>query len=103
MTVYRIELDEVKKHRNRSEWRTVPRARCAALGIEIIADGNGIGKVCDMIAEVAESDSSVTVWRGDMLVFHEARLEHWLQRGGDGLPRRERKPQPAHLARKSGR
>jgi len=37
-------LDSVKKHRGKTEWRTVPRA--SALGVEIIADSGAISKLC---------------------------------------------------------
>ena len=71
----KIELDEIKKWRNKSEFQRVPRARHA--NREVTGYGKIVAKLCAELAEVYEGTEMVEVWRGTMLCFEPQTLEQW--------------------------
>ena len=85
-----IQLSAVKKRQNKGEWRF---QNCAtAEGLKSVGDGPVIINLCKMLVDAGKSPlASVTVWRGDMLVFTEAPLGLWAS-GKVG-----RGEQPSHL------
>ena len=73
----RIELDEVKKWRNKSEFQRVPRARHGNLAIT--GYGKIVAKICAELSEIYDGTEMVEVWRGDMLCFQPQTLERWIR------------------------
>ena len=71
----KIELDAVKKWRNKSEYREIPRARCG--NTAVIGHGRVIAQLCAELAEVYQCDEMVEVWRGDTLCFKPQELGFW--------------------------
>ena len=71
----KIELDEVKKWRNKSEYREIPRARCG--NIEVIGHGKIVSRLCAELAELYDEAEMVEVWRGDVPCFKPRKLGFW--------------------------
>lgn len=73
---YRIELDSVRKARNASEWRNIPRARCE--GRERVGDGRNIVLLArEMIEKGHDPSGLVEVWREGTPCFSAAPLQVW--------------------------
>ena len=71
-----IQLDTIKRYRNKSEYRTVCRASCN--GMEEAGDHAVIRTLCRRLAEQnSQINGVVTVFRGDMLVFSQTPLKQW--------------------------
>ena len=71
----RIELDEVKKWRGKSEYREIPRARCG--NIEVVGYGEIVAKLCAELAELYDGAEIVEVFRGETLCFKPRELGIW--------------------------
>ena len=87
-----IHLDSVKKHRNKSEWRTVNRAILTwtdpsgnATTMEKIGDGSLINLLLrGFHGNFPQVNAQVEVYRGDTLCFVTCPLFHWLGLDEDG-------------------
>ena len=72
----RIELDEVKKIRNKHEYRMVGRASFD--GHEVVGDGFIIKNLCAKLLDNRyDPQSIVEVFRGKTLCFHPKTLHEW--------------------------
>lgn len=86
----RINLDAVRVYRNKSEYRSVPRAR-SSLGHEIVGDGPIISRMAAILRqENPEFEGLLEVYRGDTPCFNPTPLKAAFVKG----------PQPEHLRRK---
>jgi hypothetical protein len=75
-----VQLDAVRKYRNKSEYRTIPRVRCNDL--EVIGDGKIIRRILRQAHdEGASLDALVEVYRGETLCFRLAPLKAWIVPG----------------------
>ena len=82
-----VRLDAVRKYRNKSEYRTVQRARCN--DIEVIGDGPVIRRVLHQVHEAGVPiDAVVEVYRGETLCFRRMTLETWTVPGKNPIQRR---------------
>lgn len=73
-----IQLDRVKRHRNKSEWRWVMRASWN--NMEEVGDHAIIQSLIRRIAEeYPRFNGLVTVSRGDTPVFHATPIKTWLK------------------------
>lgn len=91
MEEIRIELDSIKKWRNKHEFR--PMNRASALGLEKVGDGHLIGPLCKLLIEAGHDPSTpASAWRGDMLCLYAKSLQDW------AFPKK--KPQPEQFRRK---
>lgn len=93
----RIELDAVRKWRNKQEYRTIQRAR--AKGHEVTGDGMLIERLCKtLISEGGEApDEQCEVWRGGTLCFSALNLSEWAD--GKALTSGEQPPQLRRAAK----
>lgn len=90
--VIRIELDNVRKYRNASEYHEVPRARCE--GIEKTGQGRLIKAICnELAAQNRDINEVVEVWRGDTLCFNRAPLKLWIFKGERIAVKKDGNPQ----------
>lgn len=89
--VHRVELDSVKKYRNKSEYRTVDRAKWQHL--ESVGDGENIVKLAKQMLSEGVS-GRMDVYRGKTPVFLGGTVEQW----SEGRPGRGE--QPAHLRKR---
>lgn len=88
----RIELDSVRKYRNRAEYRPMNRASLGELSIE--GDGPLIGRLCALKIEAGgDPQSLVEVYRDETLCFRAKPLSEWAS--GKALVGE----QPLHLRR----
>lgn len=77
-TVYRIELDSVRRQRSTREHRYVPRARCN--GHEVVGDGFIVRDLCRILAgQNSQIDAVVEVFRGDTPAFKPMPIKTWLK------------------------
>ena len=91
--IIRVNLDSIRVYRNKSEYRSVPRAR-SNLGHEIVGDGPIIARMAALLRkENPEFEGLLEVHRGDTLCFKPAPLKAAFVKG----------PQPEHLRRKPRR
>lgn len=75
---YKIQLDSVKKHRNKQEYRYVPRATWQDM--EVVGDNNIISRLCHQISLRFSCDSgTVEVFREGTPVFNPMPLKTWLK------------------------
>ena len=89
----RINLDAVRVYRNKSEYRSVPRAR-SSLGHEFVGDGPIISRLAALLRqENLEFEGLLEVYRGNTPCFKPAPLKAAFVKG----------PQPEHLRRKPNR
>lgn len=87
----RINLDAVRVYRNKSEYRTTPRAR-SSLGHELTGDGRIVSKLAAVLREEnPQFEGLLEVYRGDTLCFIPTPLKTAFLTG----------PQPEQLRRKS--
>ena len=87
-----IELDTVRKYRNKEEYRPVGRAICKEFGIEVTNVDKMITKVVKLLGEKkCDIQRGLEVRRGDTLCFEVMPLKQWL------FPTDKR---PEHLKRK---
>ena len=91
MTVHRVELDSVKKHRNASEWRNVNRARCGE--IEAVGDGRVEVESALSLLEAGMA-GKMAVFRGERMVFGPWDVADWAAGRAPYMGR-----QPEHLRR----
>lgn len=85
----RIYLDAVRVYRNKSEYRSVPRA-LSSLGHEIVGDGPIISRLAALLRhENPGFQGQLEVYRGDTPCFHPTPLKAAFVKG----------PQPEHLRR----
>jgi hypothetical protein len=83
----RINLDAVRVYRNKSEYRSVPRAR-SSLGHEIVGDGPIISRLAALLRQENPGfQGLLEVYRGDTLCFKPTPLKAAFVKG----------PQPEHL------
>ena len=84
--MFRVELDNVRKYRNASEWHEIPRARCN--GLEIVGYGAIIKQICKALAQQgADLEGLIEVYRGGTLCFTKAPLKSWfLKAPKEGKP-----------------
>jgi hypothetical protein len=77
-----IQLDSVKKYRNKSEWRPVNRASTTYKDtyIEVVGDGHVILQILDRLYTFYNCPITayVEVRRGEMPVFKSMPLNQWL-------------------------
>ena len=74
--MFRVELDNVRKYRNASEWHEIPRARCN--GLEIVGYGAIIKQICAALAQQGgDLEGLVEVYRGGTLCFTKVPLKAW--------------------------
>ena len=71
----KIELDEVKKWRNKTEYREIPRAKCG--NMEVIGYGEIVARLCAELAELYDGAKMVEVFRGGTLCFKPRELQNW--------------------------
>ena len=85
----RINLDAVRVYRNKSEYRSVPRAR-SSLGHEIVGDGPIISRLAALLhQENPDFHGLLEVYRGDTPCFNSTPFKAAFIKG----------PQPEHLRR----
>ena len=70
----KIELDSVRRYKNKSEWRNVNRATCG--DIVSVGDGDNIRKVCKELV-ISGYSGPVEVWRGSTPVFGAIPAKTW--------------------------
>jgi hypothetical protein len=86
----RINLDSIRVYRNKSEYRSVPRAR-SSLGHEIVGGGPIISRMAALLRQENPGFRGLLeVYRGDTPCFNPTLLKAAFVTG----------PQPEHLRRK---
>ena len=88
-TAVRITLDSVRVHRNKSEYRNIPRAR-SSQGHELVGDGPLVARMAAILREENPGfEGLLEVYRGDTLCFIPVPLKRAFLKG----------PQPKQLRR----
>jgi len=76
----RVDLDTVKKYRNKQEWRPVQRARILSHDLEVVGDGPIIKHVCKLFTEkYPQIDAYVEVFRGDTCCFEKTPISAFMR------------------------
>lgn len=88
--IFIIELDSVRRYRNKQEYRTVNRAKCTELGLEVVSDQSVIVLLCKKMRDLGIV-GQVRVCRQGKEVFAAENLNIWADnKFGKGT-------QPEHL------
>lgn len=89
--VIRIDLDSVKRSRNASEYRNVPRARCEEFDLEVVGDGLIVKRLAEVLyEEKGQIEATLVVFRGVTPCFTPTPIKSWVLPSGR---------QPQHLRR----
>lgn len=89
--VIRIDLDSVKRSRNASEYRNVPRARCEEFDLEVVGDGLIVKRLAEVLyEEKGQIEATLVVFRGVTPCFTLTPIKSWVLPSGR---------QPQHLRR----
>lgn len=81
--IIRIDLDSVKKSRNASEYRNVPRARCEEFDLEVVGDGLIVKRLAKMLyEEKGQIEATLVVFRGDTPSFVPKPIKTWVLPSG---------------------
>lgn len=77
-----IDLDTVRKDRNKQEYRYVNRARVISHNLEEVGDGRIIDKIVTQLLELyPDGDMMLYIYREGMQVFNPMFLSEWFKKG----------------------